>query len=436
MRKMMGKACTVVLMCSMAVACSGGSGSSSSGSSAPPDLTAEEAYREYFTKGCGLEERCANVRGRQYSSRAECEGTFALYDQLFLALTGKGYFAGLAEDFRVGDQARLRTCLGKIETVACTDQTVRDPDCEGVLVPVTPRTAGQSCVNDGENCDVGLFCDEQESKPTCSLCAAYKANGASCSDGNECDSGFCTSDTNGTCAVPAFKARGQACTFDDECVGQHVCAGAAGQKTCQERGGVGAACDGPEATNETRPRCMDDLECVTNAAGVTGTCSRRLSDGQPCVRRGFNDPTTSAPCATMCLFANATTNMGTCGFPAGPLAAGSPCAGFQGGTTALCSLEEESTLYADLQFNVENNMFNITGCTCKTQVANGQDCFFSSACSNGICTGTNFQTVMPGECSPKLANGTVCEDDSDCDSDYCAPGTGNMRRCAVKPSCP
>jgi hypothetical protein len=350
--------------------------------------------------------------------------------QSFLGLSLPEYYDS---HFEVTDQAKARACLEKWSNLPCEDTTRSDPECDDVFRPKNPASAGQKCGGEGMDsieCNNNLMCVDVANKPDCGVCEAKKANGTSCTDSDECQSGFCSGGNSPTCGPAAPKPKGQGCTRDDECLGSLVCVGSGNAKTCQERVGLNAACDGPRATAETRPPCYADLECVSDSAGVNGTCAASLPDGATCQR----EPGYGSTCRHYCVFTSANAVTGTCQTLAALPGAGQPCVGF-GSAAIFCS--QDDAIYADFEFTYDSSGLHFTSCGCKTKVGQGGQCLWSSACNNGLCSGQDFTTtpMTPGTCGPLLANGTACEDDDECVSGYCQV-TGQNGTCAPPPACP
>lgn len=99
-------------------------------------------------------------------------------------------------------------------------------------------TQGGDCTNAA--CDVGLYCDSNNT------CAPYVAQGGACTSTTPCASGLICDNTSQTCVKPPTK--GQACTT--LCAAPYACI----NSTCADRVGVGGSCP-------TGVECQANLTC-------------------------------------------------------------------------------------------------------------------------------------------------------------------------------
>ncbi|MEW5852138.1 MAG: hypothetical protein AB2A00_25340 [Myxococcota bacterium] len=434
----------------LSVACGGGGGlpigpgasSSSGGSSSGGEqpLTMRSALEQYFSALCDAEERCANTRGRVFSTKAACNAYYADREALYANYYGQGYYDYFASKYRMADEAAARRCLDNVKTQACDSQEVNNPDCDAAFAPSAPVAEGEICggetIQQEKVCGEDTYCDyKSETRQDCTLCFALKANGQTCQGAYQCESGFCdgTEADSGTCAAPAFKSKGQSCARTDQCLGSLVCAGSGDQKTCQDRGGAGASCDGPNETDPTRPGCYADLACVVGGAGSTGSCTALLADGATCQRDRF-----SVGCQHLCIFDSEDATSGTCkGFTDFPQA-NSPCSRYQGLPSYVC--DNDTTIYPDYEVQGQGATADISSCTCASRKADGAECIFGDECTSGRCNDVNFQQnpPTPGTCGDKAPNGELCFADSECEGGYCEPNPQQPQvgNCANALACP
>ncbi|MBI5497592.1 MAG: hypothetical protein HY904_21455 [Deltaproteobacteria bacterium] len=430
------------------VACSGGTpgtgSSSSSGTpdAGPPPLTLQTFFAGLNETGCAYEERCAITRGRLWSSLAECTASLTQNEQFFQAAYGQDLYAYWAAHYTFAEP-RARACLDNLTARSCDDLQPRDADCEAALVVTAPVPDGALC-NDSPLDDIALctdaasYCEQSATSPDpqCTVCKALLADTQNCSASGQCASGFCTGGTDGTdgtCAAPAFKLKGQPCHRTDECLGNLVCAGPPASSTCQERVGPGGVCDLPTEPNPRR--CTQGLQCVrASSTATTGTCTVRQPDGASCTREAE-----AVQCRNVCVFAAATAATGTCGVVTALPGAGSPCVTYRE-QEILCELMTD-TVYPEVTITVVAGETTYTSCECRTKVERSGACHYASACESGPCQGGGFDaasgTWRTGSCELPLANGTSCRNDTECESGHCAPNAGGGgARCAAPPACP
>jgi hypothetical protein len=419
---LLGMGCSGLSGGSSSSSSSGGNGSGSSSSSG--GATASDYYKQWWAAFCAHEERCANTRGRNFSSQGACDAwldSINLAYSTFLGMTLYDYFDAHYDP----DATKGAACVADLGTRACTDNG-KNPDCEDARSPKSPRQSGQSC---DETVDVSLFCAnglscnaKADTNGTCNVCEAETADGQACTDSYTCESGYCLE--GGTCGDPTYKDKNQSCNADDDrCVGNLKCASSS--NVCSERGAVGVQCGG------SRPSCYDDLECQTSG-GADGICTARLADGQICKRvRG-----TDLPCQNACVFATKDATTGTCQTPATLPGSGQPCADVLGWGSLAC----DSAVTAHTTAVLSNSAYQFTACECGGKVSSGGACVFSFECSDGLyCNVTGLSTAneVQGTCAALKANDQSCTGDEQCESDYC-PETSDPAgsTCEAKPACP
>lgn len=398
-----------------------GTSSSSSGSvDAYVPWTIRDFVREYQLASCALEERCRDVRGARFSSRAACEQAIDDADWEAEATSGVGTFEFFANNYNLLDEARARTCVAHLSTVECGAPALDAPECEQARGITAPATTGELCNGPRSAphlCDESsLYCGAQPGNAACTVCQELHPEGAGCSTSSSCETGFCS--VENTCTAPAPRARGETCTRDDQCAGELLCTAASdgGTRTCAARGGAGDSC-------AVTP-CQVDLACID------GTCAARLDDGATCDRNS-----TGAGCRHLCVFPSADAAQGTCGLPSDLPVVDEPCVRARESLPNVCKPLE--TIYPDYTVQFVDNRQVLVACTCRHTGGAGDACFHNGACGGGRCVGVTRMgdALSAGTCQPKLIDGQRCQRSSDCLSGVCDPG-GMMPTCVPAPGCP
>lgn len=169
------------------------------------------------------------------------------------------------------------TCAIDEQCISDTCEVPSCPDacCQGTCVGDTPPPAAP---REGESCAVDSSCVQSFCDSTTMLCTAYRQNGQSCSDSDECASGACT----GTCV--ALAGPGEACMPEPGCrdLGTYC---SPTSNTCVALGLAGDACG-------TTAPCSPVYQCVGGACALRPTLGQSCAD-QDCIDRSFCDPATS-----------------------------------------------------------------------------------------------------------------------------------------------
>ncbi|MEW5851550.1 MAG: hypothetical protein AB2A00_22360 [Myxococcota bacterium] len=398
----------------------GGTGSTSS-SGGPVVTTFTDFYRHQTRDACAYEERCAELRGRRHASRAACEARA----EQFVPFGLSGSAEELAGLHFTLDSAAATRCLDTLLNLPC-DLPNGDPvpwdlaACAPAFVP-KPSAAdvGEVCDPSAFMCKVGTRCMAPAGSQ-CHHCAEPPPDGTTCSHDSECGSAYCNL-AEGVCRpFPAYR-RGEACT-SNHCIGNLICVGEEGARTCQDQVGEGQPC------GEGHSACLIGFSCVLPDEGDQGTCQALLEDGATCERgrRGRQ-------CRSHCVFPSATAATGTCQTLTAWPGAGEPC------TNALGCAEET---FADARRDPTTGM--VTACECRTPVPLGGTCGVAGACAAGLCEHPTRcahgrcapTTNVEGTCVPLNANGDGCSSSSECDSGYCDRGQMDQPGvCAPAPVC-
>jgi hypothetical protein len=107
------------------------------------------------------------------------------------------------------DGEALAACLATFEASGCSG-TIDDPaQCEGVFIPLVE--SGGACTQQGECIDTACLGGDP-GNDTDGVCGAPQANGADCTDDDECSSGYCS----GLACEPQLP-NGEDCFTDSEC---------------------------------------------------------------------------------------------------------------------------------------------------------------------------------------------------------------------------
>ena len=190
------------------------------------------------TSGPSIQQACADVAAARCNQRSTCT-----------ALAGSSA-SGASLGRVYGDMA---TCVQR-ETLACQN---------GLTAPQTGNspTEVEACVKAFPTYSCADFFDNNP-PADCAITGA-RANGATCTFGGQCGSGFCQgakTSVCGACADPP--ADGTDCS-DSACGHNQRCVNA--DNTCESVVSLNGACDG------THP-CDSGLACVGSTATTMGTC--------------------------------------------------------------------------------------------------------------------------------------------------------------------
>lgn len=256
----------------------------------------------------------------------------------------------------------------------CTDFTCRAP------VP-----AGTMCIN-GAFCRPEDHCVYRFQGADISVCSAGNP-GDLCDSDEDCDLGnFCNGGMNNGSAMgicTAAKAAGSTCKTDEECMGELACVGNFGAVNgiCRDvRVANAPMCD----ANSFAYACHGHQVCETPGSNMIGMCRPAANLGQTCnVMNGVAS---------------------YCGF-------------FMSCEGGLC--REPGAL---------NEMCTVSSSFGGGGFANPNGCNMGLFCDIDV-------TGQPsGVCREPQDNNATCTRDSNCDSDYCAPGA-TPRTCQTYPTC-
>ncbi|MBI5496873.1 MAG: hypothetical protein HY904_17800 [Deltaproteobacteria bacterium] len=428
---------------------SAGTASSSAGNSSSA-RTAGEWYRDFRAALCTAENNCAGTRGREYSSLAACNATLDLEEAYRVAIGQQGVDAFVNSHYAVPDPTAGQACIDAITALtgaACDVPVQTLTECNAAIDPL-------NAVARGSQCDADHLCDDDVDvcKPLtasnggyldCSTCVALISNGNACAGHDDCASGYCNPATNVCQTAPSSQSGiGVTCADGSDCLGNLRCVGQAGSTTCQPRGAVNAACDGPLATNRTHAPCLADLDCVTDANAAVGTCQARLANGQTCRRDAFSlvivpraaplpDDVflvqTAATCMNFCNYAARDSATGTCGTRTTMPVDSEPCTGLASFAPMACGSYTDAYAVPGLATSplvVNGNTYTkvaLTSCECSTKSATGA-CLDDGHCKAAQCNNAAFPangTVTLGTCEPLSTRNTACNEDTDCTTGLC-----------------
>lgn len=284
-----------------------------SGSLPPNDLT---RLKGRYTALCAAELSLPGVNVGQFSACVQSlQGNCRTINNPTVCQFSGSLTTGAACNF--GAQCESGGC----PTGGSSSSSGGTPTC-GTCQPAL--AAGQDCSGSG-TCANGTTCQSAASdggNPPARTCqtVTYGDVGAAC----PCKQGLACGSV-GVCIVPL--AKGQTCTFTNECAYPLVCLGmTGGTRTCQDAVAAGGTC---AVTSD----CVSGLTCDTSTslcvattwaepgAGcggavqcrvgscLNGTCLTVIADGQPCVT-----PMTTTTCDR---YANCLN--GVCTLPPGPV---------------------------------------------------------------------------------------------------------------------
>lgn len=275
------------------------------------------------------------------------------------------------------DGSKLDDCVRETSALGCAALESRDiAACEeafeGLVEP------GGACVMEID-CAGEAYCAHGEMCP--GVCTLRGGGGESCTENEECQSGFVCS--GGACATPA--AAGESCGGDTaiECASGLLCAGEDEEEmtpgTCKPFSEVFTEALGEPCNliGGLDPLCEEGLSCVIEdfdfaTMEITQTCAARSSSGGAC-KLGFPE---------VC--------------PTGEFCNADPVSGnFDGTCVAL----------------------PVAGETCReVEDGLGQACAPAHACVDGTCRALQ-------------ANGASCGDDAECYSGHCEAGLCSSPTC-------
>lgn len=262
------------------------------------------------------------------------------------------------------DAALARECIDAMESLSCEEAYGSEepaPECEDTFAGLLAN--GTDCTMDLE-C-AGGWCDTNATCP--GVCSDAVLIGGDCSMGDKCETGSeCES---GLCVVnPGPLALGDPCTDSYRECGYGLWCDGAGNGVCENRAPVGAACDSPE-------QCEHGLFCN--------------GDGE---------------CAEIVLVDEV----------------GAACGGFE--YSPMCNIGLGLACAAEYMDGVEYTV-------CVEMLSQGESCMEMDSMTEvvtvlpcdmfaGLYCDMDFQNFT-GVCAAKLAGGAQCDDDDQCQSDYC-----------------
>jgi len=408
-----------------------------------PEVTPVELCNRLAIARCGLLSRCYAAfaqRGFAGCSDVERETCLAGYEVLRPAFEGK----------RVAiDGARLGGCEARMKSSSCPptfppsySAIAAHPfsDCDLETGLLTGKVvSGQTCATAVE-CEPGSVCIKPGGvcKGTCSK---WPQVGEACSFG--CEPGLICD--NDRCA--AARTTGQTCASSRECAPDLICNG-----TCRARSKASEAC----AFDANRlSTCDPGLACDVTpfVMGVFGKCvvpqplngrcqfHWSCASGLVCADLDFTGFPSNAPTPGFCRLPGepgtncpATTYQTFVGDQCG---AGTVCSNDLRKCTALPKKSEACTpstqSCAGVGIYCKPSGSGDTG-LCTGPVGNGDRCAFeidatrrvSVPCATGYC-----DTVSTFSCQPPVkANGSLCEQNGECQSGRCAVQQDRSLRCA------
>lgn len=281
-------------------------------------------------------------------------------------------------------------CIGRA-TSAEENQCSQGTDCErGACEPLLGLEVCKQELpcRDDAHCGEGGYCVRGFGVPVCTLGGL----GDVCSDGEDCGSGFCSSEN-----VCTDGALGSSCKEDTDCASSHcvhagsssgVCfSGEAGEPCDDESDCEKGACipesgvSGPGSCTDgsVGSRCQGDEDCENRRCGLDDESFPVCIDGELGERCDSASDCESGYCGGVC------TRGGE----------GDPCGGVSGCASGYCGED-----------------------VCTTG-APGDSCRGDEGCESGQCAfDPNHPSARAGECTDGQ-EGSVCGEDEDCANGYC-----------------
>jgi hypothetical protein len=405
-----GRSLLLVSIAGSLAACKNGSGTGSEG------CPTCGAYGDVLDGICDFIDRCPSAIASYpiaYRSRAECVQILAFLTTCRLQEIGDSRDFTVVENIPKIDPTKAEACATWLKTLTCDALSTSSNDstlvgrmgtpCDAIASSFVSGSVSSSQPGLGQDCSKsscadGLYCTNPTYLPdrqalTCAVCNMLPASGQDCTmSGYRCADGFyCQTSRTGTAACAAVGSTGAMCASSDQCASTFC---NPNTKSCDAGGNAGDPC-----TMSTD--CRPEMFCGS------GHCSKLLKNGSTCTGDG--------QCA------NTTCTMGVCG-----LANGSACSN----NSNACA-----SSYCDS-----------TSQQCAAGKADGQACASANECASGWCSFTShvcqehcnsdmdcmagqFCSFQQETCLAKLANGTACEDPTNCMSGFCNAN----QQCETKP---
>ena len=266
----------------------GGGGTGSGGEVAIGDVAAKVAQAQ-----CDYRLQCEPFQADMMSQEA-CTAQVTL-------MLESGDFARLVEAVEDGtvlyDGTKASSCISALKTTGCGEEPSA---CDDVFTGTL--ALGAECTM-REQCTDG-YCDRSENCP--GVCKAYKAGGEACSFDDRCAPGYdCIDDI---CKTESDQPVGAACDEDQGCEGLSACVADGPDSatgTCQTvvslyKLGEGASCDIGDygaiyksgTVSSELALCKPELSCVIDSldketGAMEATCRKEAGSGEAC---GFGMP--------------------------------------------------------------------------------------------------------------------------------------------------
>jgi len=178
-------------------------------------------------------------------------------------------------------RADLEACLAAVDAATCDTFNLNNvPECDNLLIGTI--ALGEDCESN-DQCIGDAYCDEN-SGGSCGVCAATKADNASCENDDECLNQRCSipdSATTGTCR--GFGFVGDNCIENDDCSGRLSCNSVSFQCVAEQTWSLGDTCATFEDDcgfpfsdfycNEGTMQCVAYLAVGATCTAGAGLCS-------------------------------------------------------------------------------------------------------------------------------------------------------------------
>jgi hypothetical protein len=405
-------------------------------------------YADVLDAVCGALDRCPGGIGRPiaYRSRRECTDILHWAISCRIAETEIGDFSEWRLEETVPDVApeAADACIAWLGTASCEDvaRGTEGTPCDGAFTLASEGGDGGSggsagldeeCSSD-DDCQADLFCapatvDRMAAIVHCAVCRPRVGEGAECQQYSRmCSEGlYCTYEPGGPRRCRAFAADGASCTEQEQCA-----SGFCHDSVCDPGGESGDPC-------AERSDCRYEFYCDASACVARRANGGACTADEQCEYGNCDEPTSTCglPEGAMCSYgtdcASRTCTASVCG-AAGP---GSRCstdsecgAGLVcswGSGSGYCRMPGAVGEACDRDEECASGWCNSASDQCGERRAIGEACTGSAECDPGIC--------RENVCAPRRQPGESCESLDECAEPFlCRNGRCEIINLACQPA--